>query len=215
MRKETDESAARLREFEEQHKIIDLESQSKAVVSAMASLRSQEISKELQLNYMDTFSSRDEASVSQLRQQLAVMNAKFHRMEEEPTVASDPGERNSGGGVGKVHGNSPDIFPPALSVPKLRFQLEQLVRDRKLRETDLLLLMQRLEMAKVNEARDTSAFQVLDHPALPTYRSWPKVYLVLIAGVMAGLMVTLVWTLGPLYLRLLSRHEQADPGSSR
>src|SRR5258707_1090466 len=48
MRREADESAKRLRDFEERYKVIDLESQSKAVVSAMASLRSQEISKELQ-----------------------------------------------------------------------------------------------------------------------------------------------------------------------
>src|SRR5262249_6519287 len=52
MRTEADESAARLRAFEERYKIVDLETQSKAVVSAMASLRSQEISKDLQLSYL-------------------------------------------------------------------------------------------------------------------------------------------------------------------
>src|SRR6267142_2119576 len=62
MRKEADESAKRLREFEEKYKVVDLESQSKAVVSAMASLRSQEISKELQLSYLNSFSSRDESN---------------------------------------------------------------------------------------------------------------------------------------------------------
>ena len=62
MRREADDSASKLRDFEERYKIVDLDSQSKAVVSAMASLRSQEISKELQLSYMTTFSSRDETT---------------------------------------------------------------------------------------------------------------------------------------------------------
>src|SRR5712692_7542573 len=92
MRREADESARRLREFEEKYKVIDLESQSKAVVSAMASLRSQEISKELQLSYLNSFSSRDESTALQLRQQLAVMSAKFRKLEEPPAVEDPPGD---------------------------------------------------------------------------------------------------------------------------
>src|SRR2546421_5221097 len=91
MRKEADDSARKLRDFEQRYKIVDLDSQSKAVVSAMASLRSQEISKELQLSYMNTFSSRDESTAVQLRQQLVVMNAKFRKLEES-TAADDPGD---------------------------------------------------------------------------------------------------------------------------
>jgi len=193
MRKEADESASRLREFEERYKVIDLESQSKAVVSAMASLRSQEISKELQLSYLNSFSSRDESTALQLRQQLSVMNAKFKALEE-------PGGRTADVNQGAV-GQNANIFPPALSVPKLRFELEQLYRDRKIREWDLLLLMQRLEMAKVNEARDTSAFQILDAPGLPTYKSRPKRGLALASGLVLGLLVGLAWVFGPTYLR--------------
>lgn len=197
MRNEADEAARRLREFEEKYKIVDLDSQSKAVVSAMASLRSQEISKELQLSYMNTFSSRDESTAVQLRQQLAVMNSKFKKL-EEPTAADDP------------PGDPPapqkaDIFPPAMSVPKLRFELEQLYRDRKIREADLLLLMQRLEVAKVNEARDTSAFQILDSPPMPTYKSRPRRAMALASGLILGLLAGVAWVFGPSYLRALSQ----------
>jgi capsule polysaccharide export protein KpsE/RkpR len=186
MRADADDAALRLRRFEERFKIIDLEAQSKAVVGAMASLRSQEISKELQLSYMSTFSSRDESTAIQLRQQLAVMSSKFKKLElpvDETTASSLP--LASSDGKSTVV-SSADVFPPAMSVPGLRFQLEQLNRDRKIREGDLLLLMQRLEMAKVNEARDTSAFQILDAPALPTYKSRPKRLLVLLLGILLG-----------------------------
>jgi tyrosine-protein kinase Etk/Wzc len=204
MRKEADESARRLREFEERHKIVDLDSQSKAVVSAMASLRGQEISKELQLSYMNTFSSRDEATAVQLRQQLAVMNAKFRKL-EEPSGSADTVDAHKADpetSVSAVKGA--DIFPPAMSVPRLRFELEQLYRDKKIREADLLLLMQRLELAKVNEARDTSAFQILDHATVPAQPSRPNVGLVLISGLILGLFAGAAWAFGPSYVRALA-----------
>jgi len=199
MRNEADVSARRLRDFEERYKIVDLESQSKAVVSAMASLRSQEISKELQLSYLNSFSARDESTAVQLRQQLSVMNAKFKALEQPSAGDSSVNARTA-----IVNGkDTTDLFPPALTVPNLRFELEQLLRDRKIRESGLLLLMQRLEMAKVNEARDTSAFQILDAPPLPTYRSRPKRTTVVVIGLAAGLLLGAIWVFGPGHLRSL------------
>jgi len=209
MRREADDSARRLRDFEERYKVVDLESQSKAVVSAMASLRSQEISKELQLSYLNSFSARDESTAVQLRQQLSVMNAKFRALEEPAAKGlSAVGVSSENRNEQKIANN---IFPPALAVPGLRFELEQLLRDRKLREADLLLLMQRLEMAKVNEARDTSAFQILDPPPLPTYKSRPRRAVALASGLMFGLLVGSVLVFGRSWMRALSLPvEQAD-----
>src|SRR5205823_51340 len=139
-----------------------------------------QISKDLELSYLNSFSSRQETTAMQLRQQLAVMDAKFRTMEESrrdgPSGVVDGSESRRPSRAGS------DLFPAALSVPALRFQLEQLYRDRKIRETNLVLLMQRLEMAKVNEARDTSAFQILDHPVEPTYRARPRPSVVVTLG---------------------------------
>ncbi len=193
MRREADEAASHLREFEEKYKIIDLESQSKAVVSAMASLRSQEISKELQLSYMNTFSARDESSASQLRQQLAVMNSRFKRLEQNSASEDRPGVVSASGESRETNTNGADIFPPAMSVPKLRFELEKLARDRNIREAGLTLLMQRLEMTKVNEARDTSAFQILDYPVSATYPVRPRRILAMLAGTILGFLAGIAW----------------------
>jgi uncharacterized protein involved in exopolysaccharide biosynthesis len=106
------------------------------------------------------------------------------------------------------------MFPPAMSVPRLRFDLEQLTRDRKIREADLQLLMQRLEMARVNEARDTSAFQILDEPSLPTYKSRPRRLPIVFMGFILGIVVGLFWVLGPSYINLL-RGPVAERGSEQ
>jgi capsule polysaccharide export protein KpsE/RkpR len=197
MRKETDEAAQQLRVFEETHKIVDLETQSKAVVSALAALRGQRISKDLELSYQNSFSSPEEPTAVQLRQQLAVLDAKFRTMESAPSSLREGVSSTAA----RADPSPSDLFPAALSVPKLRFELEQLYRDRKIRETDLMLLMQRLEMAKVNEARDTSAFQVLDNPVVPTFRSRPKRAVTMTFGLILGMLVGLASIYGPRYLR--------------
>src|SRR5207253_4133627 len=136
------------------------------------------------------------------RQQLAVMNAKFKALEDPPQ--GDPPEsrmRPANGTAGQKDGN---IFPAALAVPGLRFELEQLLRDRKIRESDLLLLMQRLEMAKVNEARDTSAFRILDPPPLPTYMSRPRRAVTLAGGLIFGILIGLVSVFGRSWMRILA-----------
>jgi len=53
MRKEADQSAHRLREFEEKYKIIDLDPRAKPWSPRWPRFRSQEISKELQLSYIE------------------------------------------------------------------------------------------------------------------------------------------------------------------
>jgi uncharacterized protein involved in exopolysaccharide biosynthesis len=68
VRKDLDAASQRLREFQETHKVIDLGAQSQAVVAEMAALQGDIISKQMQLGYMKTFSTADEASAVQLRQ---------------------------------------------------------------------------------------------------------------------------------------------------
>jgi uncharacterized protein involved in exopolysaccharide biosynthesis len=76
-------------------------------------------------------------------------------------------------------------------VPQLRAEFEALFRDRKVSEVSLLMAMERLEAARANEARDTSTFQVLDPPALPTRHSRPKRGLVVIFTTLIGLGVAI------------------------
>jgi uncharacterized protein involved in exopolysaccharide biosynthesis len=198
-RASADAAATRLRDFEQQNKIIDLETQSKAVVSELAALRSQAISKELELSYLDSFSSADEAGAVQVREQLNIVNAKLRRLDEggkgsipvidEGARADPPRKRGS------------DPFPPANDVPQLRYEYERLLREQKVVETGLYLLMQRLELAKANAARDTSAFQVLDSPPVPTRRSRPHRGTAVLFGILVGVAAGMGWIYGPGYLR--------------
>ncbi len=199
-RHEVDAASEAVRKFQETHRIIDLAEQSKAVISAMASLQGQLLSKRLELDYVSGFASRTEAGVTQLREQIAVMEAQLATLEAgraTPKAVSSAGAAPGG-----------SFFPGAMDVPALRVELEQLFRHQKVQETVFLMLTQRLEMARVDEARDTSMFQILDRPKTPTYRSRPKTTKIAAAGLFVGLAGAAVWILGPAWWRrrtLMSR----------
>jgi capsule polysaccharide export protein KpsE/RkpR len=183
LRQQADASAERMRAFQEEHQIVDLETQSKAVVSALASLNNQRIAKQLELDYARTFSARDEATLQQLRSQLSVMDDQVLALEQAQGGTAGSRERGKAGKRAAGTG----LFPAALAVPKLRAQYEILYRDRKVAETSLVFALERLEDARATEARDVSTFLVLDPPALPTRKSRPKGSLSVLAGLVAGL----------------------------
>lgn len=207
LRKIADDSAARMREFQETHRIIDLDSQAKAVVSTMATLNSQRIGKQLELDYARTFSASDEPSLQQLRSQLSVMGDRLHNLEQTPESAAAAEKAGSNAKPGK------GLFPAALEVPKLRAEFERLYRDRKVAEATLIFALERLEGAKANEARDVSTFLVLDPPALPTKQSSPKRGLVIAIATLFGVLLGAgyeAWRAGA-----LGGSRREPPGSPR
>src|SRR5262249_29944545 len=82
MRKETDDAALRLRDFEQRDRIVDLESQSKAVVNTIAGLYGQQISKELQLSFVGNYTAREDDSSIQLRREVAAMDSRARALIE-------------------------------------------------------------------------------------------------------------------------------------
>ncbi len=193
-RKDVTDSSRALRDFQEQHKVVDLPEQAKAIISAMASMKGQLISKQLELSYLRGFAGRDESNVVQLQQQIAVLEAKL-----EQITAADlepaPGAAHQGSAAGD------EFFPNAMNLPGLRFELEYRMRDQKIKETVYLFLIQRYELAKVDSARSLGNFQILDRPTLPTLRARPVRRKVALLGGLVGMLVGLAWVVIPRWWR--------------
>lgn len=196
-RHDVDEASRALREFQEKHQIIDLPEQSKAVISAMASLKGDLLSKQLELSYLSGFSSPTESTVIQMRKQIAILEGKLREL--EATQGTDAGSA-APVPTGSA-GSGSEFFPNAMDVPKLRLELEQLLREQKIQETLFGLLSQRYEMAQVESARDTSTFQILDAPTLPTLRARPKRRKLAELGALGGLVIALAVIMLPPWWR--------------
>jgi tyrosine-protein kinase Etk/Wzc len=198
-RQDVDEASRKLRAFQEQHKIVDLPEQSKAVISAMASIQGDLLSKQLELSYLSSFSAKTEPSVLQLQEKIAILQSKLLQLEASHTELGSAHQGSANAAAGRQAGSA--FFPGAMSVPELRFELEQLLRDQKIKETVFFLMTQRFETAKVDEARDTSTFQILDYPTLPTHKSRPRRMRAGILGGMVGLMLAGMYIVFPIWWR--------------
>jgi capsule polysaccharide export protein KpsE/RkpR len=189
LQQQADETAARMREFQERHKIVDLDSQARAVVSSVAALNTQRRSKQMELEYARTFSAPDEAGMRQLESQLSVVDENLRDLERprESARAREPQGR-------PARELQSGMFPTALAVPKLRAEYEKLFRDRKLAEATLVLTLDRLEGAKAAEARDVSTFVVLDPPTLPTRKSRPSRAGYVLGGAFLGFVASMAFS---------------------
>jgi tyrosine-protein kinase Etk/Wzc len=188
LKSQADTSSDRMREFQETHGIVDLDTQARSVVSALAGLQGQRIGKQLELEYAQTFSAADEPSLRQLQSQLALVTAKVHSLED----VAPPTSPTTGQKVAR-----PGVFPKALEIPQLRSDFEKLYRDRRVAEASLIVALERLENARANEARDVSTFMVMDPASLPTKHAWPKRGLTVVIAAILGLLcsLTLEWFL--------------------
>jgi tyrosine-protein kinase Etk/Wzc len=191
MRHQAETSAARMRDFQERNRIVDLDSQAKAVVAALAGIQGERISKEVELGYAREFTAPGESTTLQIQSQLGVLQRKLSDLGGTPTATTSGAAQREK----TVAGASATLFPAALAVPRLREEFETLLRDRKVSEGLLVLALERLEMARANEAREASTFLVLDSPTLPDRPARPKrlavIALALVLGVIAS--VALEW----------------------
>lgn len=207
-RTDLDKASTALRVFQEKNKVIDLPEQSKAVVSAMASLEGEVISKRVQLAYLSGFASSDESSASQLSRQIAILRKELRTLEQQRSPALEAAA-SAGKRPGPTDGADVTMFPAAMEVPALRYELEGLFREQKIRETVFFLLTERYESLKIDEARDLSTYVVFDHAALPTHKIRPKGLVVPIGGfgglVFGALLITL-----PAWWRDLRRRAAAE-----
>ena len=185
LRHQADEISGRMRDFQEKHKIVDLDTQAKAVVSSVAMLNAQRISKQMELGYVRTFASADEPGSRQLESQLEVVEGQLRDME---AVSDLPAPLAGSGGARREP--SPGMFPAALAVPRLRAEFEKLYRDRKVAEATLVFALDRLENARANEARDVSTFVIMDPPTLPERKSRPRGTESAVIGALLGLLAS-------------------------
>ena len=164
-----------LKQTEQSTGIIQVESQTRAVVQSVAQLRGEIAAKQVQIRGLRSFAAPDNPELQTAEEELAGLRA-----EEEKLGATGGDEAN------------------ALPIPKGTLQQSSLEYVRKLRdvkyyETIFDLLARQYEVAKVDEARQGSVIQVVDRATVPDARSSPKRTLMVLGGAVVGLVLSTLW----------------------
>lgn len=152
--------------------LVNVDVQGRAVLETNARLRGQISAKEVQIAAMRAYAADRNPELLKAQQELAAMKAELAKTEGAGRGATQAD--NSGQGLES---------------------LRQL-RDLKYYETVYEMLAKQYELAKIDEAKDSSVIQVLEKAIEPDRKSKPKRSLIVLLAAFGGLFVGMLWAFG-------------------
>ena len=151
--------------FQERHQLVSLDAQTHAMIQTYSNLKSQLIAKEMELQLQSNSLSPHDTELIGLKQEVGLLREKLAGLE------------TSGAG-GML------AFKDA---PRLAVQYAQFQRDLTVKQKVFELLTQQLELAKIEETRDSLSFQAIDRAAVPESASSTQRWTVRIVGMLLSL----------------------------
>ena len=180
-----------LKRTEQKTGVLQLDSQDRALIEAVAQVRAQIAAKEVQIRAMQSFAAGENPDLATAEQELQGLRAEEAKMGATPSGAL----------------NAPLIPKGVMQESGLEYVRK--LRDVKYFETIFDLLARQYEAAKVDEARQGAIVQVVD-PALPPDRhSSPKRTLIAIGSVILGIFLGVLWSfISEAFARIASNPEE-------
>jgi tyrosine-protein kinase Etk/Wzc len=161
------------KQTEEKTGLILLDSQSKAMIGSLTSLRAAIAAQEVKVQAMRSFATAENPDLVMAEQELATMRAQLERVER---------------GQGKR--SIADV--PLENVPTAGLEYVRKYRDVQYHEALFTLLAKQYEAAKIDEARDTLFVQQLDKALRPEKHSWPKRFIVVLVATIFALLLAIM-----------------------
>ncbi|MGC3964396.1 MAG: GNVR domain-containing protein [Rhodocyclaceae bacterium] len=162
------------KEMQQRTGLLMLDEQGKAVVESIARLKGQIAAREAQLAAMSEFATADNPDLRLIKSEVAGLKTQLSKLQRQS--GSDDGVLFSAG-----------------NVPQDGLEYVRRMRDLKYQEALFEQLAKQVELARVDEARDTSIVQVLDKAVVPQKPTKPKKALIVIAAAMLAFMAACAW----------------------
>ncbi len=155
-----------LKQLQEKTGIIHLDAQAQLGIGTAAGLKGQIAMREVELGAMRTFATGNNPDYIRIQQTLSGLKAQLNKVETGTVVPS--------------------------KVPEAGLEYIRKVRDLKYAETIYEMLAKQFEMAKIDEAKESSVIQVLDKAVVPEQKSKPKrTIMVLLSALATGFLTIL------------------------
>lgn len=158
-----------LKETEQKTGLIQLDSQTRALIESAAALRAQIAAKEVQIQAMQTYATGENAQLIEAQQELDALQAQLAKL----------------GGGGDA--DSASIIVPKGQMTQAGLEYVRRLRDVKYYETIFDILARQYELAKLDEAKEGALIQVVDPAIPPDKKSFPKRTLIVLGATAAGL----------------------------
>ncbi|MCD4485087.1 Wzz/FepE/Etk N-terminal domain-containing protein [Chromobacterium vaccinii] len=156
-----------LRQTQEKTGLIQPEGQLPAIVGSVTQLRASIAAKEVQLEAMRSYATQQNPLYIRTEQELSGLHEQLKKLETG----------NEGRG---------DLMVPTGKVAQSGLEYLRRLREVKYQETIFELLAKQYELAKIDEAKDSSLIQVLDNAVPPELKSKPSRSLIMAIGLLLG-----------------------------
>ncbi len=160
------------KETQEKTGLLQLDQQGRAVIEAVADLRARIVAKEVELSALRTFATPTNPNVQLVRQELAGLREELKKIES-------------------ASGGSASLMVGSRDIPSAGLQYARSIRELKYAETILELMARQYELARVEEARDSAAIQVVDRAVPPDENSGPRRGVIIAAATLVAAVLTL------------------------
>jgi uncharacterized protein involved in exopolysaccharide biosynthesis len=183
-----------LRSTQEKTGMIAPEGQVKAIIESIAALKGRIAAKEVQISSTRTFATAQNPELIRAQEELRGMRAQLAQLEQ------------------KNGGQNGDLLGSSGGLPEVGIEYIRRLRDVKYYESMFEVLSKQYELARLDEARDSSVIQVLDTAVPAERKSKPKKALITIGGVLAGGVLALLLALAK---EAIFRSRQEPRGAQR
>ncbi|MEO2217856.1 Wzz/FepE/Etk N-terminal domain-containing protein [Chromobacterium vaccinii] len=156
-----------LRQTQEKTGLIQPEGQLPAIVGSVTQLRASIAAKEVQLEAMRSYATQQNPLYIRTEQELSGLHEQLKKLETG----------NEGRG---------DLMVPTGKVAQSGLEYLRRLREVKYQETIFELLAKQYELAKIDEAKDSSLIQVLDNAVPPELKSKPSRSMIMAIGLLLG-----------------------------
>jgi tyrosine-protein kinase Etk/Wzc len=172
-----------------QRGIVKVDEQGRTMVETTARLRAQITVKEVQIGAMRTFATDENPELRMAQRELEATKRELAKIEGDGSAGPSDRLGNPSQGMESVH----------------------LLRDMKYHEVVFELLAKQYEIAKIEEAKESSVIQVLDRAVPPDLKSGPKrLVTVLFTALVAGIVAIVLAFLLEAFARARVSTRQAD-----
>ncbi|MBC8180631.1 hypothetical protein H8E88_05850 [candidate division KSB1 bacterium] len=173
-----------LRDFQEKYGVIALPEQTEAAIITAAELKSQIMTKEVEIGVLQKSVSKTHVKLIRSKTELKELKKKYDEFVYGKQLKSGNDDPQT---------NSDNLFLPFEQVPELGLQYARLYREVMMQQKLMEFLLPQYEDAKIQEAKETPTIQVLDPAVIPVKKSRPKRALFVIIAGMFTLIISIVW----------------------
>jgi tyrosine-protein kinase Etk/Wzc len=164
-----------MRKTQQSTGVLQIDSQSRALIETAATLRAQVVAKEVQIESMRAYAAEDNPALVLAKQQLTALQSQLEQI------------------AGSHHDSGSDIVLSKGRVTEAGMEYLRSLRELKYRETVFELLAKELEIAKLDEAREGEIVQVVDPAVVPDRKSSPHRTLIVIGTTVLAFFVAVFW----------------------